>query len=100
MFLGGICTGPFGFATQTTCDLLNHLYQTYGQVKSLDLKENDIAMQKLYNFASSIECLYEQIDNGQIFATNAYTPYTLKKIVNMGEAEIVARGIYNLDYCE
>ena len=71
IYLGGIYTGPTGFATQTTQDILDYLYLTYWQVTLLDIKENDIATRRSYNSASLIESLYKQIDNGQIFATAA-----------------------------
>ena len=90
MFLDDISTGPVGFVTRTTRELLDHIYQTYRQVIPLNLNENDILMRKPYNYASPIKCIYKQNDNGQIFARQAQSPYALKQLITMGEAAIVA----------
>ena len=57
MFLDGIHTGPVGFATWATRDLLHHPYQTYSQVTPLDLRKNDLSMWKPNNSATPIEIL-------------------------------------------
>ena len=84
MFLDSIRTGPVGFNTRTTRDLLDHLYLTYGQVTPLDLRENDLSMKKSYNSTMPIESLFKQIHNRQVFATQTYQPYMLNQLVTLG----------------
>ena len=59
MFLDVIGTGPFKFTIQIMHDLLDYLYQAYGQVTILDLRENNLSMRKPYNSATPIKCLYK-----------------------------------------
>ncbi len=59
MFLNGIRIGPVGFATRTACDLLDHLYLTYGKVTTLDLCENDISVKNQYNSTIPIKSLFK-----------------------------------------
>ena len=63
MFLGGIRTGPVGFTTRTTHDLLDHLYLTYRKVTPLDLHKNDLSMKEPYNSTTPIKIIYKQINN-------------------------------------
>ena len=55
MFPDGIHIGPVWIVTQTTRDLLDHIYQTYGKVTPLDLWEKDLSMGKPYNSATPIK---------------------------------------------
>ena len=77
MYLDKIRTDPVSFPTHAPGDPLGHLYLTYNQVISLDIKENDISMRKSYNPTNSIEILYKQIDDG-IFEAALSSPYSIQ----------------------
>ena len=50
-------------------DLMEHIWSTYGNITTLDLTVNEKRMYAYWNPSTPIETLYEQLVDGQQFAT-------------------------------
>jgi len=82
MFLKTLKNSINGYSRVTTKQLINHLYDRYGQLTPQDLKDNDDNLHQPYDATSPIENLFEQIDTAQDIATTAGAPYNNTQILN------------------
>ena len=83
-----------GYQNHTTQDILNHMYTTYANISSTDLRNNDKVMKTAYNTNQSIEVLIEYIENAVEFAVDASTPYTAKQVVNIAYQLVYETGMF------
>ena len=71
-----------GYSNVTTKQLLNHVYNCYGQLTPQDLKNNNDEMNQPYNVTKPIETLYEQIEQARDVTISANAPYNEAQILN------------------
>ena len=64
-----------GYQNHTTQNILNHMYTTYTNISSTDLRNNDKVMKTVDDTNQSIEVLIEQIENTVEFTAFANTQY-------------------------
>ena len=82
MFIKALKHPISGYSNVTTKQLLNHLYDRYGQLTPQDLKDNDDYLHQPYDATSPIENLFEQIETAQDIAMTAGAPYNDIQILN------------------
>ena len=82
MFLKTLKNSISGYSRVTTKQLINHLYDRYGQLTPQDLKDNDDNLHQPYDATSPIENLFEQIETAQDIATTAGAQYNNTQILN------------------
>jgi hypothetical protein len=70
-----------GFANVTTCQILVHLYRTYGRLSPANLIANDAKMKSPYDANQPIESFIDQIEDGVGLADAAAAPYTSAQII-------------------
>ena len=63
-----------GYATRSTMDLLNHLYQHYAHISLTDTVANDERLQASYNSEDPLEILIKRLNECVDFATAASKP--------------------------
>ena len=64
-----------GYARVTTQNLIKYLLQTYDQITTDDLVNNEDCMKYKWDANTPIEIMFCQIDDGQAFATSGNSPY-------------------------
>ena len=82
MFIKALKNPISGYSNVTTKQLLNHLYERYGQLTPQDLKNNDDEMNQPYDANTPIENLYEQIEQAGDIAASANAPYNEAQVLN------------------
>ena len=73
-----------GFVRVTTHQIIKHLYTNYGRITVETLMENEPRMKQPWDATTPIELLFEQIDDGQAYATAGGEPYTDPQLVRLG----------------
>ena len=80
-------------------DLLQHLYDTYGNVTALDLQENHALLTKPYDPNLPIDSLFKQVEDASDFATAAGAPFTDRQIIDAAYLLILGTHVYK-DECK
>jgi DNA-binding protein H-NS len=83
-----------GFATITTFDIIQYLYQTYGMISQVNLKDNTACMNEPYDPTTPIENLFDQIEVAAEYADAANHPFSMQQTVTAGYLLIFATGLY------
>lgn len=52
-----------GYATVSTKDILDHIYDSYGNITESDLSDNDNRFRTPYDSEQPIEFLYDQVES-------------------------------------
>ena len=73
MYLKGITDRNVSLTNITIREILEFLFQNYGNITQYDIEDND---KKLKEKWSPIEMLFNQIEDAQDFAAAAGQPYT------------------------
>ena len=71
MYLKGITDRNAGLAHITIREILNFLFQNYGNITQYDIKENDKKIKRKWDVNTPIEMLFDQINDAQDFAAAA-----------------------------
>ena len=62
--------------------MLDHLYENYGVITTVDIEDNDTRMRKPYNPTFPIETLLHQIELAVEFTTAGKRPYQTTQVVS------------------
>ena len=81
MYLKALKQPYVGYSNRTCIQILQHLYDNYGQISQMDLDDNATRMKNPYDVTTPIENLFEQIDDSVEYADNANTPFTTEQIL-------------------
>ena len=81
MYLKALKQPHIGFSNRTVMELIQHLYDNYGQISQMDLDNNATRMKMPYDITTPIENLFEQIYEAVEYATNAHTPFTTEQLL-------------------
>ena len=81
MFTRALKNRYIGYANVTTKQPLAHLFSTYRNITSGDLRQNDIKMNTVYDVNMPIETLFDQVEDGMEYAAAGNNPKTPEKIV-------------------
>ena len=97
MFTRALKNRYIGYANVTTKQLLAHLFSTYGNITSGDLRQNDIKMNTAYDVNMPIETLFDQVEDGMEYAAAGNNPKTPEQIVMTGQQLITETGMFTDD---
>jgi hypothetical protein len=94
MYTKSLSNRHTGFATISTYDIIQHLYQTYGMISQVNIKDNTTRMNEPYDPTLPIENLFDQIETAAEYAEAANHPFSIQQIVTTGYLLIFATGLY------
>ena len=83
-----------GYMNQSICNLLNHLFNNYGNITQLELEDNDTKMRTLWDPNSPFDCLVQQLEDGQDYADDGGQPYTADQLLRIAYTLIFKTGLY------
>ena len=63
-----------GYMNQTIRNLLNHLFNNYGNITQLELEDNDTKMRTMWDPNSPFDSLIQQLEDGQDYADDGGQP--------------------------
>jgi hypothetical protein len=87
------------YAKVTPLMLLTHLWDTYGSIDQADQTANEARMRKDWHPPNPIEELYEQLIEGQNFASKGRETISDGQLIRWGYEIILKTGLFNRD-CE
>ena len=87
------------YAKVTPLTLLTHLWDTYGTIDQADQTANEARMRKDWNPPNPIEELYEQLVEGQVFASKGHETISDGQLIRWGYEIVLKTGLFNRD-CE
>ena len=99
IYLKGISNRHTGFATITLIRMLQHLYDTYGDITPTELEDNDQKMKTAYDPTLPIETLYDQIEQAVDFADAGKAPYTNAQVLARAYNIVLQTGMFT-DACK
>ena len=92
--LNNIATGYMGSLTK---DIINHVVTKYGWITVDDIKQRKF-LQELLETSQSINVLFNIINDGVRYASEANTPFLLSQVLQMDYHSVSSYGIYT-DAC-
>eukprot|EP00957_Ditylum_brightwellii_P099524 7581005-Ditylum_brightwellii.AAC.1 len=92
VWLAEIHTVEHRFGNRSFLDAIIHLYQRYGSVSPEDLRANADKTDKTFDPNQPITLLFNQIEDGQKFATAAGVSFTHDQLVKKSEQLVLATG--------
>ena len=98
IYLKGISNRHTGFASLTLLRMLQHLYDTYGDLTPTELEDNDERMKAPYDVTAPIETLYDQIEQAVDIAEAGHQPYTNAQVLTRAYNIILQTGMFT-DAC-
>jgi hypothetical protein len=93
-YIEALSDTEFGFANDTTLQMLTHLRNTYGALTPLDRENNQVRMTKPWMPPVPIEVLFKQLEEGQRFAAAAAGPIVDSALARMGYQLILKTGLF------
>jgi hypothetical protein len=93
MYLKPLCNGITGFATDTTLEMLTHLYTSYSRLTPADLQGNDTRLRNPYDPNQPIKSLFDQIEDAVALAAAAQAPYSPAQIVAIAYTLVFTTGM-------
>ena len=88
-----------GLAHVTIREILEFLFQNYGNITQYDIKENDKKLKEKWDANTPIEMLFDQIDNAQDFAAAAGQPYMNNQLLTTAYNLVYTMGLF-FDNCK
>ena len=72
-----------GYMNQPIHAILHHLFKNYGNIRLLELEDNDTKMRSNWDPNSPFDCLIQQIEDGQDYAEDGGQPYTTEQLLHI-----------------
>ena len=98
MYLKAISSRHIGYAGISLIQMLQHLYDHYGDLSPAELEENDERMKTPYDTTLPIETLYEQMEQAVEIAEAGRSPYTNSQVLTRAYNLIFQTGMFT-DAC-
>ena len=99
MYLKGITDRNVGLANVTIREILEFLFQNYGNITQYDIEANDKKLKEKWDANSPIEMLFDQIEDAQHFASTTGQPYTNNQLLTTAYNLVYATGLF-FDDCK
>lgn len=99
LYLRAIRDSNAGFNNITIYDMLRHLFDSYGQITPLDIKDNYDRMYTPWNPSTPFEMLIDQIDEAQEFADAGNQAFSAAQILNCAYTLVFNTGLF-FDDCK
>jgi hypothetical protein len=92
MYLEILNDNMVGYATISARDMLDHLFETYGNITEVDLEINFEHMRRAWDPHQPVETLFKQIQDCADYSEAGGVPIGLSQQINVGYAKIFATG--------
>ena len=99
MYLKGKADRNVSLAYVTIREILEFLFQNYGNITQYDIEANDKKLKEKWDANNPIEILFNQIEDAQDFASTAGQPYTNNQLQTMAYNLIYTMGLF-FDNCK
>ena len=99
MFIRSLRHKYVGYSLTSTRTILEHLYTTYTNISSADLKDNDAVFRTLYDINQPIETLFDRVENCGDYAAAGNTPYSLEQVLGIAFQLVYQSGLF-VDDCK
>ena len=86
-----------GYMNQSICNLLTHLFNNYCNITQLELEDNDTKMHALWDPNSPLDCLVQQLEDGQDYADDGGQPYMADQLLRITYTLIFKTWLYFKD---
>ena len=96
-YISALCHPITRYNTCTPLTLMQHIWTTYGKITTSDLTANEERMYASWNPPTSIETLYEQLTDGQQFASKGGESIHDSQLVRKGYEIIAKTGLFDED---
>ena len=94
IYLTSISNRHTGFASLSLLQMLQFLYDTYGDITPSELEDNDDRMRLPYDPTQPMETLYNQIEQAVDIAEAGQQPYTNKQVLTRAYNLILQTGLF------
>ena len=94
MYFKALKNTHVGYSNSTTMQLIQHLYNSYGQITQMDLSDNERRMKTPYDPSTPIENLFGQIDDAIDFADAGSAPFTAVQVLTTAYLLVFQTGQY------
>jgi hypothetical protein len=92
MYLEILNENMVGYANISARDMLNHLFETYGNITAVDLEINFEHMRRPWDPQQPVESLFKQIQDCDDYSEAGGVPIGPSHQINVGYAKIFATG--------
>jgi hypothetical protein len=92
MYLEILNDNMVGYANISERDILDHLFETYGNITAVDLEINFEHMRRAWDPQQPVETLFKQIQDCADYSETGGTPSGPSQHINVGYANIFATG--------
>jgi hypothetical protein len=92
MYLEILNHNMVGYANISTRDMLDHLFETYGNITAVDLEINLEHMRRAWDPQQPVESLFKQIQDCADYSEAGGVPISTSQQINVGYAKILATG--------
>lgn len=99
LYLRAIKDSNAGYNNINIYDMLRHLFDSYGQITPLDIKDNYDRMYTPWNPSTPFEMLIDQIDEAQEFADAGNQAFSAAQILNCAYTLVFNTGLF-FDDCK
>jgi hypothetical protein len=99
MYLEILNDNMVGYANISARDMLDHLFETYGNITEVDLEINFEHMRRAWDPQQPVENLFKQIQDCADYSEAGGVPIGPSKQINVGYAKIFAAGQFMSACC-
>jgi hypothetical protein len=92
MYLDILNDNMVGYANISARDMLDHLFDTYGNITAVDLEINFEHMRRAWDPQQPVETIFKQIQNCADYSEAGGVPIDPSQQINVGYAKIFATG--------
>jgi hypothetical protein len=92
MYLEILNDNMMGYANISERDMLDHLFETYGNITSVDLEINFERIHRAWDPQQPVETIFKQIQDCADYSEAGGVPIGPSQQINVGYAEIFATG--------
>ena len=99
MYLKCFTDRNVGLAHVTLREILEYLFQSYGNITQYDIEDNDKKLKEKWDANTPIEMLFDQIEDTQDFAAATGQPYTNNQLLTTAYNLVYNTGLF-FDDCK
>jgi hypothetical protein len=99
-YIRGLRNWHTAYNNVSAMQLLMHLYNTYGVIRPIDIKDNDTGMREPFDPTLPIATLFDQIESAVTFADAGNPTYNPEQVVSRAYLLILQPGMYPDACCD
>jgi hypothetical protein len=98
MYLGILNENMVGYANTTAREMLDHLFETYGNITAVDLEINFENMRRAWDPQQPVEFLFKQIQDCAEYSETGFVLIVHPQQIKVGHAKIFTTGHFMSAY--